>query len=693
MTAARKPRRVAAPAQTTAVQLQRAHVVAGIAARFLSAMPFDDALQMALADMGRLAAVARVNVFRFSADHRLVRNTHAWTTAGVASLQAVLQAVPVAPFAWLHQQLCEHECVWVPDVQALPREAAAEKRIWQQYNIGAIAMVALKDASSVRGYVCFDHMPDARVWTDAEAEFLRTCADIIAGAQLRHEAELALHAQQANLAALVAERTAQLQAANTALQDEIAERARAEQACAEHGHLLTIMTAQLTDMVYYKDAQLRYLFSSEAYCRRILRCSQADCVGKTDRELAAMARARGQQQPFAERDYTSDVATRNAARPCSFVEEAVVDGEQLTLEVSKTPLLDAHGQFSGLVGSARDITQRKRVERAIRESEARYRTIFEQSPIALLELNAAALKHRLRELGDAGITHLHDFFAQNPERLQEYAARLVIVDVNHAGVALMEAESREQLIRQFNAMFLRSTWPAFLSLCIAIAHDELLCECDMPLQTLTGHTRVCFTRWVVAKGYAESYGKMFAAFIDTTAQTRARAALALSENRHRLMFENNPMALFETDHREVVAYLAHLRGLGVDDFGAFFAEHPEEVREGMRRIRFVDTNIATLRLLRAESKIQVLTRFADVFTEHAWRAFTQLLVSIAQGEHTFECESVFRCYDGTLLDVAIRVAAVPGNETDCGWVISSVTDITALKRLQARLAAQTAPVS
>jgi hypothetical protein len=39
------------------------------------------------------------------------------------------------------------------------------------------------------------------------------------------------------------------------------------------------------------------------------------------------------------------------------------------------------------------------------------------------------------------------------------------------------------------------------------------------------------------------------------------------------------------------------------------------------------------------------------------------------------------------------VAAVPGNETDCGWVISSVTDITALKRLQARLAAQTAPVS
>ncbi len=404
-------------------------------------------------------------------------------------------------------------------------------------------IIALAGAGSIQGYICLDCSRRAHAWRDEESAFLRTGADIIAAAMLRHEAEQALRAQQANLASMVAERT----------------------------------------------RLFRYLFSSEPHCRRILKCSPAECIGKTDVELAARARARGHRQGFGEVCFNSDVATRNAGRPCQFIEEASLDDEYLALEVHKTPLFNEHGVFTGIVGSTRDVTQRKRVERAIRESEARYRTIFEQSPIALWELNATALKDYLTELEHAGITDLRDYFTRNPEKLQACAAKICVVDVNYTGLALMGAASRAQLMRPFRQTCAPATWPVFLELCIAIAHGAPLFEGEMPVCTLDGRERMCLARWVVA-------------------------------------------------------------------------------------------NHAAVQILRAESKAQVLPRIDRTFVEQSRRDFARQLVSMARGGQVFECESVMRRFDGTLIHVAIRIAVMPGHEATHTCVIDSFADITARVR-------------
>jgi PAS domain S-box-containing protein len=81
---------------------------------------------------------------------------------------------------------------------------------------------------------------------------------------------------------------------------------------------------------------------------------------------------------------------RQSGQPAYGVEHAVEhpDGQNVMLSINAAPLLEADGEFGGMVAAISDITERKRAEAELRESERRFREMLEnvQLVAALLDL-------------------------------------------------------------------------------------------------------------------------------------------------------------------------------------------------------------------------------------------------------------------------------------------------------------------
>lgn len=137
---------------------------------------------------------------------------------------------------------------------------------------------------------------------------------------------------------------------------DVTERKRMVQALAENENRLRTVVQTIPDLIWLKDADGVYLSCNRIF-ERLFGARETEIIGKTDydfvdRELADFFRQH-------------DRKAMEAGRP-SINEEWVTfadDDHDALLETIKTPMYDTEGKLIGVLGIARDITQRKELEK------------------------------------------------------------------------------------------------------------------------------------------------------------------------------------------------------------------------------------------------------------------------------------------------------------------------------------------
>lgn len=146
-------------------------------------------------------------------------------------------------------------------------------------------------------------------------------------------------------------------------------------------NLLSAIANASHDVIYAKDLDGRYTFFNPAGCRVVGR-SQNELVGKDDRDIFPVEVATCFRQVDQEAIRQRRVIT---------VEDPLVtiEGPRVFLSI-KGPLVDADDKVIGSFGISRDITERQETERLIRESETRFRTLFDTMAVGISILEGDA---------------------------------------------------------------------------------------------------------------------------------------------------------------------------------------------------------------------------------------------------------------------------------------------------------------
>lgn len=164
----------------------------------------------------------------------------------------------------------------------------------------------------------------------------------------------------------------------TGYSHDITERKQMEESLQNERNILRTLIDTLPDKIYIKDTEGRFIICNQTTAVRMGASNPEDIIGKSDFELIP--------HELAEQFHADEQEIIQSGRPLINHEEPLdqLSGTTRWNLVTKVPFRDKYGNIKGIVGSARDITEQKQVERTLRENEQFFRLLFTTSPDSII---------------------------------------------------------------------------------------------------------------------------------------------------------------------------------------------------------------------------------------------------------------------------------------------------------------------
>ncbi len=165
-----------------------------------------------------------------------------------------------------------------------------------------------------------------------------------------------------------------LVASNARVQAELKDRLGSPPGADVERRLLKAIINQIPELVYAKDVEGRFLTANDAVAQDIGMERSEDLIGKTDFDLFPPEVAQGFH------DIEQEII--KSEMPVVDMEEERTDaaGASKWLLTTKLPMKDDRGETVGLIGVARNITERKRAEQELKAERTLFRAMIDQVP-------------------------------------------------------------------------------------------------------------------------------------------------------------------------------------------------------------------------------------------------------------------------------------------------------------------------
>ncbi|MEW6426411.1 MAG: PAS domain-containing protein [Thermodesulfobacteriota bacterium] len=234
------------------------------------------------------------------------------------------------------------------------------------------------------------------------------------------------------------------------------------------------------------------------------------------------------------------------------------DGSTRTFSITASPLTDGTGEIRQVIQVLKDVTDQKKTETALQESLARYRNLFEESPLPLIVADFSAIKTSLTGFGFPPSADIAAYCTSHPDMVAALLQQLRLIDFNRAALRLLGIPDKTQAFANLDRILASIPLHETPEGLVAIARGEVQYSHPFSIRSMSGVNLSCTVHWQVEPGYEHSYGRVLLSLVDHTERAKAEAELRLLRGRLHDAAENERRRLARELHDDVGQKLAAL---------------------------------------------------------------------------------------------------------------------------------------